>query len=175
MNLQRGQGRNQTWTTQALLECVDGLLGEASALFLKNSKRIRHHQYRPVSLTTSRVRKVSQMSVMQRKLALSLPTSISLALQRTGFWNHQPRTKLLDSLFSDMHVKEQGLVKLRSKFALQGFHSSVSAAIQSELSQSGSCGDTATLFRSHLAISHLFGSIEPGGAGLRLVVDDPFC
>ena len=37
-------------------------------------------------------------------------------------------------MFSDMHVKEQGLVKLRSKFALQGFHSSVSAATQSELS-----------------------------------------
>ena len=61
--------------------------------------------------------------------------------------------------------KKQGLVKLRSKFALQGFHSSVSAATQSELSQSGSCGGTAALFRSHLAISHPFGSIQPGAAG----------
>ena len=26
-------------------------------------------------------------------------------------------------MFSEMHVKEQGLVKLRSKFALPGFHS----------------------------------------------------
>ena len=26
-------------------------------------------------------------------------------------------------MFSEMHVKDQGLVKLRSKFALQGFHS----------------------------------------------------
>ena len=94
-----------------------------------------------------------------------LPTSISLVPQRIGFWNHQPRTKLLDVMFSEMHVKEQGLVKLRSKFALQGFHSSVSAATQSELSQSGSCGGTATLFRSHLAISHPFGSIQPGAAG----------
>ena len=68
-------------------------------------------------------------------------------------------------IFSDMHVKEQGLFKLRSKFALQGFHSSISAATQSELSQSGSCGGTATLFRSHLAISHPFGSIQPGAAG----------
>ena len=68
-------------------------------------------------------------------------------------------------MFSEMHVKEQGLVKLRSKFALQGFHSSVSAASQSELSQAGSCGGTATLFRSHLAISHPFGSIQPGAAG----------
>ena len=64
-----------------------------------------------------------------------------------------------------MHVKEQGLVKLRSRFALQGFHSSVSAATQSELSQSGWCGGTATLFRSHLAISHPFGSIQPGATG----------
>ena len=68
-------------------------------------------------------------------------------------------------MFSEMHVKEQGLVKLRSKFALQGVHSSISAATQSELSQSGSCGGTATLFRSHLAISHPFGSIQPGAAG----------
>ena len=68
-------------------------------------------------------------------------------------------------MFSEMHVKEQGLVKLRSKFALQGFHSSVSAASQSELSQVGSCGGTATLFRSYLAISHPFGSIQPGAAG----------
>ena len=36
---------------------------------------------------------------------------------------------------------------------------------QSELSQSGSCGGTATLFRSHLAISHPFGSIQPGAVG----------
>ena len=64
-----------------------------------------------------------------------------------------------------MHVKEEGLFKLRSNLALQGFHSSVSAATQSELSQSGSCGGTATLFRSHLAISHPFGSIQPGAAG----------
>ena len=68
-------------------------------------------------------------------------------------------------MFSEMHVKEQGLVKFRSKFALQGFHSSVSAASQSELSQVGSCGGTATLFRSYLAISHPFGSIQPGAAG----------
>ena len=68
-------------------------------------------------------------------------------------------------MFSEMHVKEQGLVKLRSRFALQGFHSSVSAASQSELSQAGSCGGTATLFRSYLAISHPFGSIQPGVAG----------
>ena len=68
-------------------------------------------------------------------------------------------------MFSEMHVKEQGLVKLRSKFALQGFHSSVSAATWSELSHSGSCGGTATLFRSHLAISHPFGSIQPGAVG----------
>ena len=66
---------------------------------------------------------------------------------------------------SEVHVKEQGLVKLRSSFALQGFHSSVSAAAQSELSQSCSCGGTATLFRSDLAISHPFGSIQPGAAG----------
>ena len=65
-------------------------------------------------------------------------------------------------VFSEMHVTEQGLVKLRSKFA---FHSSVSAATQSELSQSGSCGGRATLFRSHFAISHPFGSIQPGPAG----------
>ena len=69
-------------------------------------------------------------------------------------------------MFSEMHVKEQGLVKLRSKFALQGFHSSVSAATQSELSPYGSCGGTAILFRSHLAVSHPFGSIQPGAAGL---------
>ena len=68
-------------------------------------------------------------------------------------------------MFSEMHVKEQGLFKLRSKFALQGFHSSVSAASQSELSQAGSCGGTATLFRSYLAISHPFGSIQPGAVG----------
>ena len=68
-------------------------------------------------------------------------------------------------MFSEMHVKEQGLVKLRSKFALQGVHSSVSAASQSELSQVGSCGGTATLFRSYIAISHPFGSIQPGAAG----------
>ena len=68
-------------------------------------------------------------------------------------------------MFIEMHVKEQGLVKLRSKFALQGFHSLVSAATQSELSQSGSSGGTATIFRSHLAISHPFGSIPPGAAG----------
>ena len=67
--------------------------------------------------------------------------------------------------FSEMHVKEQGLVKLRSKFALQGFHSSVSAATQFDLSQSNSCGGTATLFKSHLAISYPFGSIQPGDAG----------
>ena len=73
--------------------------------------------------------------------------------------------KIAGFLFSEIHVKEQGLVKLRSKFALQGFHSSVSAATQSELSQSGSCGGTATLFRSHLPISHPFGSIQPGAAG----------
>ena len=60
-----------------------------------------------------------------------------------------------------MHVKEQGLVKLRSNFALQEFHSSVSAATQSELSHSGLCGGTAT----HLAISHPFGSIQPGAVG----------
>ena len=69
-------------------------------------------------------------------------------------------------MFSEMHVKEQGLVKLRFRFALQGFHSLISAAAQSELSQSGSCGDTATLFISHLVISHPFGSIQPGAAGL---------
>ena len=40
-------------------------------------------------------------------------------------------------MFSLMYVKEQGLVKLRSKLALLGFHSSVSAAPQSELSQPG--------------------------------------
>ena len=51
--------------------------------------------------------------------------------------------------------------------------SSVSAATQSELSQFGSCGGTATLFRSHLAISHPFGSIKTWGCGFRLVVDDP--
>ena len=56
-------------------------------------------------------------------------------------------------MFSEMHVKEQGVAKLRSRFAQQGFHSSVFAAVQSELSQSGSCAGIATLFRSHLAIS----------------------
>ena len=100
-------------------------------------------QYRLVSLTTSRVWKVSHIW-WQRRLTLSLPIMISLALQRTSFWSHQPRTELL--------VKEQWLVKLRSSFALQGFHSSVSAATQFELSQSGSCESTA-------------GSIQPGAAG----------
>ena len=33
------------------------------------------------------------------------------------------------------------------------------------MSQAGSCGGTATLFRSRLAISHPFGSIQPGAAG----------
>ena len=75
-------------------------------------------------------------------------------------------------MFSEMHVKEQGLVKLRSKFALQGFHSSVSAASQSELSQAGSCGGTATLFRSYLAIS--FRLHPTRSCGIRLVVDNPF-
>ena len=75
-------------------------------------------------------------------------------------------------MFIEMHVKEQGLFKLRSNLALRGFHSSVSAATQSELSQTGSCGGAATLFRSHFAISHLFGS----NPELRVstVVDDPF-
>ena len=68
-------------------------------------------------------------------------------------------------LFSEMHVKEQGLVKLRSKFTHQGSHKSYAAATQSEWSQAGSCGGSATLFRSHLAIAHPVGSIQPGAAG----------
>ena len=83
-----------------------------------------------------------------------------------GFLESPAANEIAGFMFSEMHVKEQGLVKLRSKFALQGFHSSVSAASQSELSQAGSCGGTATLFRSYLAISHPFGSIQPGAAGL---------
>ena len=78
-------------------------------------------------------------------------------------------------MFSEMHVKEQGLFKLRSNFALQGFHSSVSAASQSELSQAGSCGGTATLFRSYLAISHPFGSIQPGAVGFNHSVERHAC
>ena len=74
-------------------------------------------------------------------------------------------------LFSEMYVKEQGLVKLRSKFA---FHSSVSAATQSELSQSGSCGGRATLFRSHFAISLAsFRLHSARTCWFRLVIDDP--
>ena len=65
-------------------------------------------------------------------------------------------------MFSEMHVKEQGLVKLRSNFAFTARF----LATQSELSQSGSCGGSATLFRSHLAIPHPFGSIQPWATGI---------
>ena len=45
----------------AILECVDGLLGEANRSIPQEHKRVGYHQYRPVSLTTSRIRKVSQI------------------------------------------------------------------------------------------------------------------
>ena len=117
----------------ALPECVDGLLGEANALFLKNTNTS------DVSGTGSHAN-IDQFGPATNSF-LESPAANEIA----GF------------LFSEMHVKEQGLVKLRSRFAQQGFHSSVSAA--------GSCGGTATLFRSHLAISHPFCSIQPGAAG----------
>ena len=63
-------------------------------------------------------------------------------------------------MFCEMHVKEQRLVKLRSKFALQGFHSSVSAAIQSVVAIwfVRWCCDTVQVLPR-------FGSIQPGAAG----------
>ena len=123
-----------------------------------------YHQCRPVSLTRSRARKASQIW-RWRKSALWLPIFDLFGPAANAFLDSPAANGIAGFMFSEMHVKEQGLVKLRSKLALQGFHSSVSAASQSELSQVGSCGGTATRFRSYLAISHPFGSIQPGAAG----------
>ena len=68
-------------------------------------------------------------------------------------------------LFSEMQIKEQALVKLRSKFAHH--HSSVSAATRSELSQAGSCRGPATFtscdctsFRLHPTRSRRFRLVD---------------
>ena len=68
--------------------------------------------------------------------------------------------------------KNKGWSKLGSKFEFQGFHSSVSAATQSELSQSGSCGGAATLSGP---TSPLPFRLHPTrGCGYRLVVKSQF-
>ena len=108
----------------------------------------------------------SESNSVTKEISVVVANIDQLGPARNRFLESPAANEIAGFMFSETHVKEQGLVKLRSRFALQGFHSSVSAAAQSELSQSGSCGGTATLFRSHLAISHPFGSIQPGAAGL---------
>ena len=88
---------------------------------------------------------------------------ISLAPPRAVFLISPAANGIAGFLFSDIHIKEQGLVKLCSKFTHQGLHSWVSAAARSEWSQAGSCGSCdCTSFLLHTARSRRF----------RLVVDD---
>ena len=100
----------------ALLECVDGLLGEANALFLKNSNTSNIINIGSVSLTTSRVWKASQ-NWWRRKLALLLPTSISFV----PFWNYQPRTKLLDLCSVRCMSKSKGWSNRGPNLPFKGF------------------------------------------------------
>ena len=163
MNLQRGQGRNQTWTTQPSLNVSTICWAKA----MPSSSRTRTHQ------TSSKSTRVfddesgmeSESNVVMKEISVVVANIDQFGPATNKFLESPATNGIAGFMFSEMHVKEQGLVKLRSKFALQGFHSSVSAATQSELSQSGSCGSTATLNKSHFAISHPFGSTQPGAAG----------
>ena len=67
-----------------------------------------------MSLTTCQVSGEVSQIWCRRKFALLLPTLISLAPQRTGFLE-SPAANEIAWIFgsAEMHVKEQGLVKLR--------------------------------------------------------------
>ena len=163
MNLQRGQGRNQTWITQPSLNV-------STVCWVKQTPSFSRARTRQTSSISTRVFddescKESESNFVAKEIGVVVADIDQFGPATNRFLESPAANEIAGSLFSEMHVKEQGLVKLRSKFALQGFHNSVSAATQSELSRSGSCGGRATLFRSHLAISHPFGSIQTGAAG----------
>ena len=163
MNLQRGQGRNQTWTTQPSLNVSTGCWAKP----ILSSSRTRTRQTSSISTRVfdDESGMESESNLVMKEINVVVANIDQFGPATNRFLDSPAASGIADFMFSEMHVKEQGLVKLMSEFALQGFHSSVSAAIQFELSQSGSCGCTATLFRSYLAISHPFGTIQPGGTG----------
>ena len=153
------------WTTQPSSNALTGLLGEAKAFIPQEREHVGHHQYR-AGVFDDESCPESDSNLVAKEIGVVVANIDQFLAPATNrFLESAAANGIAGFLFSKMHVKEKGLVKLRSKFALQGFHSSVSAATQSELSQYGSCGGTATIFRSHFAISHPFGSIQPGAAG----------
>ena len=152
MNLQRGQGRNQTWITQPSLNV-------STVCWVKPSLSSTRTRTRRTSSISTRVFDdgsflESESNSVAKEIRVVVANIDQFGPTTNKFLGSPAANEIAGFMFSEMHVKEQG-------FALQGFHSSVSAATQSELSQSGSCGGTATLFRSHLPISHPFDSIQP--------------
>ena len=74
--------------------------------------------------------------------------------------------EIAEFMFSEMHVKEQGLFKLRSKFALQGFHRSVSAATQSVSCRNLARVEVQRLCSGPTLLSRILSApSKPGAAG----------
>ena len=110
MNLQRGQEQNRMWTTQpssnALTDC-----------WVKPKLYSSRTQTRRTSSISTRV--FDDESCLESESNL-VAKEIGVVVAGSPAANG-----IAGFLFRQMHVKEKGLVKLRSKFALQGFHDSV--------------------------------------------------
>ena len=73
----------------------------------------------------------SESNLVRKEISVVVADIDQFAPTTSRFLESPATNGIAGFMFSEMHVEEQRLVKLRSKFALQGFHSSVSAATQS--------------------------------------------
>ena len=118
MNLQRGQEQNRTWTTQPSSNALT-VCGVKPTLY---SSRM---QTRRTSSTSTRVFDDESCLESESNLAKEIGV-VGANIDQFGpatnrFLESPAANEIAGFLFSEMHVKEQGLVKLRSKFALKGF------------------------------------------------------
>ena len=153
----------------ALPECVDVLSCEANAL--SSTTKTRRTSSISTRVFDDESRLESGSNLVAKEIGVVVANIDQFGPTTNRFLESPAANGIAGFLFSEMHVKEQGLVKLRCKFALQGFHSSVSAATPSL-----SCRNLArvgVLFRSQLAISHPFRLHPTWICRFRLVVDDP--
>ena len=129
MNLQRGQERNQTWTT----EPSSHVLSECWVKPMLFSSRTQTHRISSISTRVFDDESCSESdsNLVRKEISVVVADIDQFGATTSRFLESPATNGIAGFMFSEMHVEEQRLVKLRSKFALQGFHSSVSAATQS--------------------------------------------
>ena len=171
MNLQRGQGQNQTWTTQPSLNASTGCWAKPTL----SSSRTRTRQTSSISTRVfdDESGMENESNLVMKEISVVVANIDQFGTTTTRFLESPAANGIAGFMVSEMHVKDQGLVKLRSKFALQGF----TARFVQRFSLSCRNLVRAVVLRHCSGPTSLFRTLSAPSTrscGLRLVVDDPF-